>query len=180
MEGAGRNTNEGTGILVEGRKVTYNDLLRLGACDDYRDQFRDDFGLDGEVLVTVDLAVEQADRWDWQWAAHKLLTPEGYEEWETADKPAIAAYRAGMRPVWDVQGSTYTAAQKAEDAVWSTAVDVDSRETLRAAMDARKAVMEPYYEMERVALKTHVLSLQQHRARHFAELFIKEGDISGS
>lgn len=55
--------------------VTLELLEALGACEDYRDRFRDYFG--ERVVVTQGVCEAVCDWVLWHWAAEHLLTPEG-------------------------------------------------------------------------------------------------------
>jgi hypothetical protein len=55
--------------------VTLELLEALGACEDYRDRFRDYFG--DRVVVTREVCEAVSDWVLWYWAVEHLLTPEG-------------------------------------------------------------------------------------------------------
>ena len=90
------------------RLLTIADLEMVRACEEQVAKFRELFG--NEVLVTVELAVQHAADFDWDWAARKLLSA-----------PARAAYNAAVAPEWDAYEASEAAADAAYDAATAAA-----------------------------------------------------------
>jgi hypothetical protein len=64
------------------RKLLVSEILRGDPCYVYSQRLEQRFNV--EIDVTVELAVSQADDWDWYWAATRLLTAAGYEKFSEA------------------------------------------------------------------------------------------------
>src|ERR1700753_366087 len=64
--------------------VTYDDLVRLGACSSQRRKFRQLFGDSG--LVTAELAIKHRHDFDLRGAVLHLLTREGHCLWVITDR----------------------------------------------------------------------------------------------
>lgn len=70
--------------------VTSQTLRRLGSCDTYVDRFHDSWP--NGTVITKELCVNNADRFDWGWAAGHLLAPNLYDRWvNNADAISEAA-----------------------------------------------------------------------------------------
>lgn len=58
------------------RTLEFQTVRRFGPCWEYRSKLQERYP--ESVEVTVELAVSQANDWDWYWAAENLLTTDGY------------------------------------------------------------------------------------------------------
>ena len=71
-------------------KITYDQLEALDACEDQRDLFQSLFG--EEVEVTRALVMEHAAKFDWDWAAEKLLPRKKSAEYNRVTAQAGEEY----------------------------------------------------------------------------------------
>ena len=110
--------------------ITLKQLRLKGACWEQADLFKGAFG--GEVEVTMDNAVQYADKFDWTWAAEHLLpapaetayweaTAPARKAYEEAMAPAVTAYREAMAPVWTAYQEARAPALKAYEEAMATA-----------------------------------------------------------
>src|SRR6266496_4477261 len=79
------------------RPITHEMLVEAGACEQQLTEFGLRFGR--SVVPTHELAVECADKFDWRWAANRLLSIDGTREYnkranEAFDRYMTAASRA--------------------------------------------------------------------------------------
>ena len=79
-------------------KITYEQLESLDACEDQLNLFQSLFG--EEVEVTRELVITHADKFDWDWAAEKLLPRKKSAEYERVRAPAWAEYERVRAPAW--------------------------------------------------------------------------------
>jgi hypothetical protein len=80
------------------RTLQLSEILRGEPCFTYSSRARERFAEAGSVEVTVSLAVEQADDWDWYWAASRLLTEAGYDKFSEVVSKANRAHEDAQRP----------------------------------------------------------------------------------
>ena len=76
--------------------ITLKQLRLKGACWEQADLFKAAFG--EKVEVTMDNAVQYADKFDWTWAAEHLLPAPALKAYEEAVAPAGKAYREAVAP----------------------------------------------------------------------------------
>lgn len=77
--------------------ITAKRLEELGACKDQIATFRAIWG-DGPAPMTIEAAVENAEKFSWGWAAAEFLSPEAWAKYNRATDEAWAEYRrAAMR-----------------------------------------------------------------------------------
>ena len=69
-------------------KITLAQLRKLGACPDEVAIFEKLFG--ESVEVTEALCVKHAEKFDWDWAAKRLLTKTQLDEYERIEAQAFA------------------------------------------------------------------------------------------
>ena len=72
-------------------KITYKQLQALDACDNQLELFQSLFG--EEVEVTRELIMKHADKFDWNWAAEKLLPRKRWAEYKRVKAQALAEYK---------------------------------------------------------------------------------------
>lgn len=163
-------------------KITLAQLERHGACSEYRGRFEETFG--DSAKVTLELAAEYADRFDWSWAAEMLLTPANYAAWrDTVNQPEVAkAHRQAIDEAYHVREAAYAEATQAYEAVlanlpahtWGqdeaperTAVREAAHAVLRAAEDK---AYQAYTDTRDKANKVYQTSV----ATKFAELYLTQ------
>jgi hypothetical protein len=143
--------------------ITAERLRRAGACQDQRETFEEIFP--SGVEVTEALCIEHADKFDWEWAAGALLSPEALHIYMAAARPARDTYQAIVAPVlivyevaiklaWNTYAAAITAArssynqalaQGACDAARESACDA-ARESAWDAYDAAAKPAEDAYD----------------------------------
>ena len=79
--------------------ITASRLSDLGACRSQVAAFRAIWG-DGPAPMTVEAAVENADAFDWDWAADSFLAAPAWAEYKRATAPAKAEYERAIAPAW--------------------------------------------------------------------------------
>jgi hypothetical protein len=82
------------------RKLLVSEILRGDPCYTYSQRLRERFNV--EIDVTVELAVSQADDWDWYWAASRLLTTPGYEKFSATVNKAENEQSDALKPYRDL------------------------------------------------------------------------------
>ena len=87
-----------------------SDLAKAGACENQRRLFDEMFGK--EVEITVALCVENADKFDWRWAAVNILDAHHRAAFDVAVAPHRAAFDPTLpyRAAFDAAVSTHRAA----------------------------------------------------------------------
>lgn len=168
---------------MDQRLFTYAQLAAYDACANYLELFEERFGRDGEVLLTVELAVEQASDWDWDWIARYALSPEGWDAYDAVTDPALRVYRDVMDPLWEATDAAANQAREAREEVFrrhNTNQWNASSTVLAEARGAGGAVLKDAQEAERTAQETARQVLVKVQARAFAECYIREGQVSDS
>lgn len=162
---------------MEGRILTLAQLFDAEACEDYTDPFQDKFGK--EVLVTVEVAISQADDWAWDWAAEYLLH-DNFHAYREAVRPFLKAHTTVLNPA---ETAHWEASRRALEAhaefVRIFRAEHDEQMTLEAWEKAREVYREitaPTAEALYAVEEAENLKLNQAKARIFAELYIKEGE----
>jgi hypothetical protein len=79
-------------IEVEGKwmNITLRQLRKWGACEPQVELFKQLFG--EEVELTEALVLEHGPKFDLNWIAEKIMTPERLEAYQKAIAPAEEAY----------------------------------------------------------------------------------------
>lgn len=95
------------------RTLTREMFLKGEPCWHYRNQF--DTLFPESVEVTVELAVSQANDWDWFWAAENLLSQEGYEKFKTACRAVDKVRTDTLAPYTAVRNAARRAAEEEQD-----------------------------------------------------------------
>lgn len=81
------------------RGITAKRLQDLHACSRQIETFRSIWG-DGPAPMTIEAAVENAEKFVWDWAAEKLLSPGALVEYSRATAPALAEYDRAEAAAW--------------------------------------------------------------------------------
>ena len=79
-------------------KITKRLLQSKGACASQVALFAETFPHGTEITEAVCLAV--ADKFDWDWAAQNLLSPESYAEYQRVCAPADAEHQRVCAPAY--------------------------------------------------------------------------------
>ena len=102
-------------------KLTAEMLRKKGACDEQVELFVELFG--ESANVTQKLAMTHATKFDWDWAAKKLLSRAKYTEYYKVCGAAWAEYRKVRGPALaeycKVCGPAWAEYRKARDAAWA-------------------------------------------------------------
>lgn len=156
------------------RTLAVSEILRGEPCYTY-EQKLDRFS-EGTVEVTVRLAVEQADDWDWYWAASRLLTEAGYEKF--SDRAAKASNEMSdlIKPYRELRNAADQEAVREYNRIRENIVDTTGNWD-KAYEEATKV----YNELNELSLAAYQAAHKvfQHRqavaqATAFAELYIGE------
>jgi hypothetical protein len=169
------------------RKLLVSEILRGDPCYIYSQRLAERFNV--EIDVTVELAVSQSDDWDWWWAASRLLTEAGYEEFSSAVHKAENARRDTLKPYTDLARRDREEAHKEYDRVLR--IGADNPSSWYSYSDATyRAANAAYHEVTKVseaALKAARDVLQgdvnKAAAETFATLYIGEDgttDLTGN
>lgn len=158
------------------RTLKVSEILRGDPCYTYSSRLRERF--ETEINVTVELAVSQADDWDWYWAASRLLTQAGYEKFTSAVEKSYEAQDEELQFLRDASRSTHNRARDEYNRVLA-----DSRgENYWASDDAYRAANKVYSELTEVvdaayeaARKVTNGRVNKIAAETFAMLYIGEG-----
>ena len=120
--------------------ITLDQLIDANACKSQREEFSRLFP-SGKARVTVERAKALALVFDWDWAARRLLTPEGEAAYWAATAPAWATYEAVRATALAAYDDARADAWATYNAVRATALAAydDARADARAAYNAAKA-----------------------------------------
>jgi hypothetical protein len=105
--------------------ITLKQLRLKGACWEQADLFKAAFG--EKVEVTMDNAVQYADKFDWTWAAEHLLPAPAWKAYLEAKAPAGKAYQEAVATA----GKAY---QKAMATVWKAYLEARATAFVNAAL----------------------------------------------
>lgn len=151
-------------------KITKNTLNELGVCPSYLRTFMDTFPESDErfedgVEVTAQICVEQADNFDWSWAAEVMLTGEAYQMWrqKTHDGDEVKALLKERDDAYAEFNTSADAWCKRHDHSYAS---VNSRTSEEAAAELQK-LNEQRNERDNAA----TAGIVKLYARDFGELF---------
>ena len=159
------------------RKLLVSEIRRGDPCYTYSQRLRERF--ETEINVTVELAVSQADDWDWCWAASHLLTQAGYEEFlEIVDK-AEDAQSDDLKELRELASQKREEAHAKYDHVLRTEQEKQGHwwitdDAYRAANLAYSEVTEATEAALEAARKITEARVNKIAAQTFAELYIGE------
>lgn len=157
------------------RVITSNDLYSADACYTYTQRFNSRFP-SGKVDMTVGLAVDQAQDWDWYFAAGAFLKDR--EVWGSKIVAAEGRYRDSIHPYREMLSAARVEARKPFDGLaekFDYYTDEYYREHNRLEEEYNRAIAVPRAAYN-AACHAAELELAQAQARTFAELYIAEGD----
>lgn len=92
------------------RALTREMFMKGHPCYIYRTRFIERFPV--SVEVTAELAVSQADDWDWWWAAYYLLSKAGYAEFSIRVAEVEQIYADTLAPYRAVRAALQSEAEK--------------------------------------------------------------------
>jgi hypothetical protein len=95
------------------RVLTREMVLRQDPCSEYRNRFIERFPV--SVEVTVELAVSQAEDWEWGWAATSLLSSKAQRKLYPRMRDAENTFDSTMQPYWDLVNAAYNKYHEAFD-----------------------------------------------------------------
>ena len=99
--------------------ITLKQLRRKGACEPQVQLFKTTFGQSAEV--TIETALKMADKFDWTWAAKKLLPAPAWKAFSEARAQAWKAYEEATATAEKAYEETLATAEKAYDEARATA-----------------------------------------------------------
>lgn len=158
------------------RELALSEILRGDPCWTYRQRLGERFGPDAKIMVTVALAVEQAQDWDWYWAASRLLTESGYNTFQGKALTPRAEAHDILRPYQELHSASLGSASEEYDRTRSRVLDETG--DLNKAYDAADKVYNHLTEASEAAIKavreTTTERLNLVLAQLFAEIYISE------
>ena len=80
------------------RTLLLSTLIAKRACSEQVERFRSTFG--ESVEITPELCLSVADKFDWDWAAWRLLSAPAHAEYDRVRAPAWAEYDRVVAQVW--------------------------------------------------------------------------------
>lgn len=166
------------------RTLKVSEILRGDPCYTYSQRLRERF--ETEINVTVELAVSQADDWDWYWAASRLLTQAGYEKFSAAVEEGYEAQDEELQFLRDASRSAHSRARDEYNRVLADSRDGngwvfdDAYHAANKAYSELTEVVDAAYEAARKVTGARVNKIA---AKVFAELYIGEdgtADLTGN
>lgn len=158
------------------RKLLVSEILRGDPCYVYSQRLSERFNV--EIDVTTELAVSQADDWDWYWAASRLLTQKGYDEFSKIVNKAEIAQSNELKGLRELSRSSHNRAREEYNRVLH---DSEKENDYWFTDAAYRAANKAYSEMTEVvdAAYEAARKVTEHRvnvvkAQTFAELYISE------
>jgi hypothetical protein len=130
------------------------------ACKEQRDLFRDLFG--ESVEVTEDLCGEHADKFDWDWAASRLLLEDGRARYKRA--------RALIRDQYlNATGPAFKAYMVAHAIAWQAFVEAPDKDC-----GAYRSAIAEAHDVRARGVAAHEEEQNRQCASEFAKLFIAQ------
>lgn len=158
------------------RKLLVSEILRGDPCYVYSQRLSERFNV--EIDVTTELAVSQADDWDWYWAASRLLTAAGYEAFSLAANKAESAQSEELEELRKLARAKRELARAEYDQVLRIEVEKEgnwySNAAYEAANKAYARIVEPIDAALDAARKVTKHGVNVVEAQTFAELYISE------
>lgn len=158
------------------RKLLVSEILRGDPCHVYSQRLSERFNV--EIDVTVELAVSQADDWDWYWAASRLLTAAGYEKFSQAVVKAENAQSEELEDLRKLSRAKHEMARVEYNQVLRIEVEKEgswySNAAYVAANEVYARIVEPIDAALVAALKVTRHRVNVVEAQTFAELYISE------
>ena len=136
--------------MQNSRTLTLQTLIEKEACEEQVRLFKKMFG--DSVLVTEELCVKYAGKFNFVWASENLLSVEGQQ-----------AYKAIVRQAWEAYVAIERPAGEAYDAV--------TRSALEAYAAVTRSALEAYVAVNRSALEAYDVE----QAKAFALAYINDG-----
>lgn len=159
------------------RKLLVSEILRGDPCYVYSQRLADRFK-DAVINVTTELAVSQADDWDWYWAASRLLTQNGYDEFSKIVNKAEIAQSNELEDLRKLARAKRELARAEYDQVLRIEVEKEgnwySNAAYEAANKAYNRIVEPIDAALDAARKVTEHRVNVVEAQTFAELYISE------
>lgn len=158
------------------RKLLVSEILRGDPCYVYSQRLSERFNV--EIDVTTELAVSQADDWDWYWAASRLLTQKGYDEFSKIVNKAEIAQSNELEDLRKLARAKRELARAEYDQVLRIEVEKEgnwySNAAYEAANKAYARIVEPIDAALDAARKVTEHRVNVVEAQTFAELYISE------
>lgn len=126
------------------RTLKVSEILRGDPCYTYSQRLRERFT--GEIEVTVELAVSQADDWDWYWAASRLLTQAGHEKFKSAVDKGHETQKEYLQLLRDASRDAHRKAQ----IEYNRVLETSRGENYWVSDDAYRAADKVYSELTEV------------------------------
>lgn len=112
------------------KPITYQMIEAEGACHSQVDLFKKLFP--NGAPLTVEAAMSVADKFNWDWAARKLLSKKGWKAYEEAMAPALKVYREAtaldLKEYKEAKATAWEAYKEADALAFATAYLNDQKE----------------------------------------------------
>jgi len=156
------------------RTISVSTILSYSPCHTYTKRLIERFGADGEILFTAEIAGEQAQDWDWYWAAEKLLTWTEADAFYTAAREISAKHSPTSHPYRNMLREARREAEgifsdTRDKLITEGASSWDAYEMANKAYTEHTAPAEAAY---RAVYKLAEERINQEWASKFAELFL--------
>lgn len=152
------------------RVLTREMVLRNRPCSEYRHRFMDRFPV--SVEVTKELAVSQAQDWDWWWAAEQLLSYGAYKKFSDRINVIDNEYDAATRPYYELVNNARDEMYRKQDEAYNSNMPYDERLKLREQV--RKDLMEAPMAARDAATPILAKRRVEKIATLWAELFLAD------
>lgn len=154
------------------RVLTREMVLRNRPCSEYRYRFMERFPV--SVEVTKELAVSQAEDWDWWWAAEQLLSFDAYRKFSSIVNRLDNEHDARMTPLYNLMNDTRNKVYAAQDEsdTQNYALTYRERQDLRDTI--RAELMGPAIAARDAAYKVSNTFRLRNIAAAWAELFLAD------
>lgn len=158
------------------RKLLVSEIRRGEPCYVYSQRLSERFNV--EIDVTVELALSQADDWDWYWAASRLLTQKGYNEFSRIVNKVEDAQSDDLKDLRKLVSAKRELARAEYDQVLRIEVEKEgnwySNAAYEAANKAYARIVEPFDAALHAARKVTEHRVNVVKAQTFATLYISE------
>jgi hypothetical protein len=158
------------------RVLTRETVEKGKPCYEYSKRFEERFPV--SVEVTAELAVTQAEDWNWDWAAATLLTCEGVAQWNRLNDKARGRYDDIVLPYQDALEAAWRKYNEAHAKAVNEGYALGLHSS--SVYDRAKMLSEHLVEVERAAMaavrEVAGKRLREAQARAWAEIYITETD----
>jgi len=154
------------------RVLTRDMVLRNRPCSEYRHRFMDRFPV--SVEVTKELAVGQAQDWDWWWAAEQLLSYGAYKQFGERVNVIDNEYDAATAPYYKLVNDARDVLYQRQDAATDANPQLSYPERVELREKIRRELMEAPIAARDAATPILAKRRVEKIATVWAELFLAD------